>query len=447
MSKDPRKILEGRKLLDLVEGVVVVLDPSGCVVGINRIGCDILGTVADKVVGHNWFENFVAASERQNSLKCFEQTLTGELTPNIYVENCLVTSEGISMTFRWNNTLLRDQKGNIHGVLAFGSQAGLPQDIRETLRKTDDKFEEYEKSKSEFVITVSHELRTPLTIFKNIISNALAGSSGNIRPKLQRELTIASEAVDRLAGIISDFLDISRIEMDKLQLRPTPIIIQSVLKDVVELHHSIINNNNMVIEYAMPGAALFVKADYDKMMQVFGNLIENAAKFVPDCGGQLIIRVNDAGNDVAIEIEDNGPGIEIDDINRVFGRFIQIGRHVGAGAHGTGLGLAIAKELVEMNGGRIWAENVPAGGAKFTILLPKYSESESLEPEFAESGVDELLSSFKSQVDVIRQLCTTDNAESEPEDGAESEPEDNAESASEEIVCDNIKSDTPKTDK
>lgn len=436
MFKDKKNILEGRNLLDLAQGIVVVLDPTGCVAGINQIGCDILGLNADRVIGHYWFEEFVTSFDRKNSRRCFESMLDGEITLGIYVENCLLTREGTSGMLRWNNTLLRNEKGEICGILSLGSQVGTPQDIRHGLRKTNDQFEEYEKTKSEFVITVSHELRTPLTIFKNIISNALAGGSGKIRSKLRRELEIAGNAVDRLAGIVSDFLDISRIEADKLQLRTAPIIVQTVVTDAVEMLHSIIENNNMVIEFAMPEAALFVKADYDKMMQVLSNLIENAAKFVPNCGGHLIVRVSDAGNDVAIEIEDNGPGIEIEDVNRVFGRFIQIGRHVGAGEHGMGLGLTIAKKLVEMHGGRIWAENVPAGGAKFSILLPKYYESGIIEPEFAKSGIDKLITSFKSQVDDISQICANDDTEQEPKDCRE-------ESSEQEIACDSIELEPP----
>lgn len=416
MPKDQENIFEGRTLLDQADSVVVVLDLAGCVIGINRACCDVLGVSADQVIGHNWFEEFVTEFDRQNTLNCFERRLNGEMTLGIYVENRLMTSEGTSKTLRWNNTLLRDEKGQVYGVLAFGSQAGMPQDIRERLRKTDERFEEYEKMKSEFVIAVSHELRTPLTIFKNIISNAMAGISGKIRPKLRKDLEIASDAVDRLAGIVSGFLDISRIEAEKLQLRQAPVIVQTVVSDAVEMLLSIIENNNMVIEFDMPQAALFVKADYDKMIQIMGKLLENAAKFVPNCGGHLIIRVDDTGNNVVIEIEDNGPGIEIDDVNRVFGKFIQIGRQVGAGEHGTGLGLTIAKELVEMHGGRIWAENVPTGGAKFSILLPKYNESNTMETELADSEIDELITSFKKQVGDIHQLCSNEDAESKPQD-------------------------------
>jgi len=420
MSKGKNNIFEGRMLLDQAESAIVVLDQAGCVIDINRACCDMLGLSADKVRGHNWFEEFIAEPDRNNSVNYFKRMLDDEMTTEIYVESRLVTSEGVNKTLRWNNTLLRDEKNRIYGVLAFGSQVGMSQDIMKRLRKTDERFEEYEKMKSEFVIAVSHELRTPLTIFKNVISNAMAGISGKIQPKLRRDLEIASEAVDRLAGIVSGFLDISRIEAEKLQLRKAPVIVQTLLHDAVEMMLSIIENNNMEIKFVMPEAALFVKADYDKIIQVLGKLLENAVKFVPNCGGCLIIRVDDIGNNVVIEIEDNGPGIEDDDVNSVFGKFIQIGRQVGAGAHGTGLGLTIAKELVELHDGNIWAENVPAGGAKFSILLPKYNEDEALDIEFEDSEINKLIASFKTQVDSLRRLCTKEDAKSKSQDSDES---------------------------
>jgi PAS domain S-box-containing protein len=421
MPKDKKNILKGRTLLDLADGVLVVIDQDARVLGINRAGCNMLGITEEQAVGHDWFEDFVIESEREKSRNYFEKVLEGEKALGIYVENCLVTSKGTSEILRWNSTLLRDDKGYVYGVLVFGSEVGVPQDLKDRLKMVNERFEEYEQMKSEFVVTVSHELRTPLTIFKNIVSNALAGVSGKIKPKLRKDLETANKAVDRLAGIISDFLDISRIEAGKLQFRATPIIVQSAVTDAVEMLKSVIEDNNMDIEFVMPDHALFINADYGKIVQIFDNLFENAAKFVPDCGGHLIIRVRDAGLDVAIEIEDNGPGIETKDVNKIFDGFIQINRQVGAGEHGTGLGLTIARELVGIHGGSIWAENVPTGGARICILFPKYSRSKHTDADLAETGIGEMIESFKEQVDSIRQLCAEGDGEAELIQGGDSD--------------------------
>ena len=244
---------------------------------------------------------------------------------------------------------------------------------KEALQKANEELREQDRLKNEFVVTMSHELRTPLTIFKNIISNALAGVTGRLNSKLRRDLETANEMIGRLAGITNDFLDISKIEVGKMKLNYTRLAIQSLVTKVVEMLKLLADNKNIDLIASMPDGELLVNADYNKICQILSNLIDNAVKFVPDCGGKIIVRVKDLGADVGINIEDNGPGIQGGDVNKVFGRFVQLRKYTGPGKHGTGLGLAITKELVELNGGRIWVENIPTGGARFCITLPKCS--------------------------------------------------------------------------
>jgi len=266
---------------------------------------------------------------------------------------------------------------NVHGQI--NGRQGILYDITErkqaaeAMQKANKELREQARSKKEFVVTMSHELRTPLAIFKNIISNALAGVTGRLNRKLRKDLEIADEMVDRLAGITNDFLDISKIEVGKMTLNSTPLVIQSVVAKVMEILELLVDNKNIDLSASMPDGELLVNADYNKMIQVLSNLIDNAVKFVPDCGGKIVVRVKDLGVDVGIDVEDNGPGIHGDDTSKVFDRFVQLRKHPGPGKHGTGLGLAITKELVELHGGRIRAENIPAGGTRFCITLPKCS--------------------------------------------------------------------------
>jgi PAS domain S-box-containing protein len=283
---------------------------------------------------------------------------------------------------------LRTCKGNRLWVTIFASitknirgqingRQGILYDITErkraaeTMQKANEELREQARLKNEFVVTMSHELRTPLTIFKNIISNALAGVTGRLSRKLRKDLEIADETIDRLAGITNNFLDISKIEAGKMTLNSTPLVIQSVVAKVVETLKLLADNKNIDLKASMPDGELLVNADYNKIYQIMSNLIDNAVKFVPDCGGEIMVRVKDLGAAVGIDVEDNGPGIRGDDISKVFDRFVQLRKRQGPGKQGTGLGLAITKELVELHGGRIQAENIPTGGARFCITLPK----------------------------------------------------------------------------
>ena len=238
-------------------------------------------------------------------------------------------------------------------------------------------LKEHDRLKDEFIITMTHELRTPIAIFRNIISNAMAGALGKIGPKLKKNLEIAEETIDRLAAIISDLLDISKINSGKLQLEPTILTIQSIVNGAIESQLPKAESKNIELKTTMSQDEIIVNADSDKIAQVLTNLIDNAIKFTPDVGGCITIDIKDLTDEVIINVEDNGPGIAPDEIDNIFNRFVQINKQVGEGAHGTGLGLTIAKELVEMHGGRIWAESTTNSGASFYFVLPNTTAQHS----------------------------------------------------------------------
>jgi len=240
------------------------------------------------------------------------------------------------------------------------------------LQEQNEALKEHDRLKSEFVMTVSHELRTPLTIFKNILSNAMAGVMGKIPPKLQRNLEMADEAIARLTSIINDFLDISKLDVGRMKLYPEKLCVQNAIRDIVEMIRFVTDAKNIQLELTLHSSDLYIYADYEKFARVINNLIENAVKFVPEQTGKITIRVEDRGTRIGIAIEDNGPGVPDKDKEKIFDRFVQVEKHVGPGKHGTGLGLAICRELVQLHSGRIWVEDNPGGGAVFRILLPKY---------------------------------------------------------------------------
>jgi signal transduction histidine kinase len=254
------------------------------------------------------------------------------------------------------------------------------------LIESNEYLKEHDRLKSEFVMTVSHELRTPLTIFKNILSNAMAGVMGKVPPKLLRNLEMADEAIGRLTSIINDFLDVSKLEVGKMKMRPEILCVQETISKLVEMISFVTDSKKIQLDFQMPDNDLYINADYEQITRVINNIIENATKFVPEDTGKIVIRVEDKSEQLRISIEDNGPGIHGDDKEKVFDRFVQVEKHIGPGKHGTGLGLAICQDLIQLHSGRIWIEDNPGGGAIFRILLPKcdpqkqdISASESVE--------------------------------------------------------------------
>jgi signal transduction histidine kinase len=239
------------------------------------------------------------------------------------------------------------------------------------LRDANTRLNELDRIKNEFIMTVAHELRTPLTIFRAIMSNALANVYGKTSPKLREKLNIADQGVARLGRIISDFLDVSKIEARKMELYPVRLCVQDLIKKTVESLRPVAESKGMAITCFLPKEDLFLSADRDRVVQILTNLIGNALKFVPEIGGKINVNARDTGTDIQVEVEDNGPGIDKPDMEKLFNQFVQIKRQIGPGAHGTGLGLAISKSLVELHRGRIWVESELNHGSRFCFTLPK----------------------------------------------------------------------------
>jgi two-component system, NtrC family, sensor kinase len=261
------------------------------------------------------------------------------------------------------------------------------QSQNQSLLEAYEKLKDHDRLKSEFVLTVSHELRTPLTIFRNILSNALAGVAGKLPPKLRSNLEMADEAVKRLTSIISDFLDISKLDLNKMKLRQEVTSIQTLVKKITDMLRLMTDSRGIAMQVNMPVEENLVFIDYEKMAQVLTNLIDNAAKFVPEQGGKISVEVMDRMDSIRVCIRDNGPGVPEEDCLRIFDRFEQVEKNLTAQKPGTGLGLAICKELVNMHGGRIWVENIPGGGANFQFSLPKHQPTSKEIPNLAGSGI------------------------------------------------------------
>jgi len=245
-------------------------------------------------------------------------------------------------------------------------------------KKAEAKLKKYDRLKSELAVTVSHELRASLRIFKRIISDAMAGVQGPISAELRKNLEIADRTIGRLAKIISDFLDISKIETGKIQLRKTKVDMQQVVSEAIFLFSDVAADKKIKLLTTCPPDPTFtVYADHGLMRQIFMNLIDSAIKFSP-MGGTIRIAVRDLGEEVQVNMQDVSIGIGGGDTSRVFNNFIQSDEYAGPGSDGTGLGVYVAKQLVEAQGGRIWAESTPGQGNIFCFTLPKYSEQISV---------------------------------------------------------------------
>ncbi len=241
------------------------------------------------------------------------------------------------------------------------------------------------QTKSEFLANMSHEIRTPL---HGILSFARFGKERAMSADPEKLLDYF-ERIDasgqRLLILLSDILDLAKMESGSMRYEFTPTDFRVVLRSVHREFHSLLADRNITVDYTEPGAELRLTLDENRMSQVVRNLLSNAAKFSPD-GGTIRIEADEGDEGVRVSIRDHGAGVPENELEAVFDKFVQSST-TRTGAGGTGLGLSICREIVEGHQGRIWCENHPDGGAVFHVTLPRTmqggSSSEPAEPRGA----------------------------------------------------------------
>jgi signal transduction histidine kinase len=229
---------------------------------------------------------------------------------------------------------------------------------------------EIDHMKNDFISMVSHELRTPLMAMKGAADNLIDGIMGELKPPQKDSLSIVERNIDRLGRLISDLLDISRIEAGKIQLSKHPVDLGFIINDTLRLFQPITKERSLELTASFTAELPSVDADADKIAQVITNLVGNAVKFTPD-GGRISVVTSRLPDSIRVDIIDTGLGIPRQDLERIFDKFYQVTRRDGQEVpKGTGLGLPISKGIIEKHGGKIWAESELGKGSKFSFTLP-----------------------------------------------------------------------------
>ena len=234
---------------------------------------------------------------------------------------------------------------------------------------------EMDLMKDQFVSTVSHELRTPLTSIHGSLGLILGGAAGELPPQTKGLLDIAYNNSERLTRLINDILDIEKIESGKMEFNFQPLELMSLVEQAIEANHAYAEQFEIefVLKGTLPDAK--VNADSDRLMQLFANLLSNAAKFSPP-NDMVEISVSRHDKAIRVAITDHGPGIPEKFRSRVFEKFAQADSSDARQKRGTGLGLSIAKAIVEKHGGKICFDTEINVGTTFYFDLPECHEQD-----------------------------------------------------------------------
>ena len=231
------------------------------------------------------------------------------------------------------------------------------------------RLKELESIRKEFVGNVSHELRTPLSLIKGFAQTLLDGALSDPE-QATRFLQKIDKHSDRLLFLIEDLLAISRLESGQVALNFQPVNLRDVAQRVVDDLGALAAARQTALDNRIP-ASLSVRADADRLPQVFFNLTENAIKYGKPEGRVILGAGEAAGQKAEVFVTDDGPGIPAESIGRIFERFYRVDRARSRESGGTGLGLAIVKHIVQAHGGEAWVKSEPGKGASFHFTIPR----------------------------------------------------------------------------
>jgi signal transduction histidine kinase len=260
----------------------------------------------------------------------------------------------------------------LNGFLLERVDAERSREMEERLRSMvrEESLREADRRKEDFLAVLSHELRNPLASMRNslfILDRAAAGGE-----QARRALGVIDRQVSQLSRLVEDLLNVSRIGRGKIQLQKARVDLTEVAWRSVEDLRSTFSGNGVDLGADIPGEALWVHGDSARLAQVFGNLLQNAAKFTPR-GGHVLLTLDAEAPDRAarIRVRDTGVGFEPALRERLFNPFEQADRTLVRSQGGLGLGLALVKGLVEMHGGTVEAlSEGPGKGAEFVVHIP-----------------------------------------------------------------------------
>ena len=257
---------------------------------------------------------------------------------------------------------------DVETLMALAAQAAVAIEnarLVGALQQAYERLGQLDRLKSQFIAIASHELRTPLSLIL-LYAAMLQQQLGDAA---ETQLDAVQRAAMRLKNIIDTMLNLRYLETGRMELAATHFDLRDEVGAACEDYEALAGTGDLVLEADLPDEAVGIYADREKLRVVLDNLISNAVKFTPT-GGRVWVTLCERGDEVELSVADSGVGIPPEELERVFERFYQIESHLTRRHGGMGLGLSIVKELVELHGGRVWAESDPDRGSRFVVVLP-----------------------------------------------------------------------------
>ena len=326
---------------------------------VNRRFCQITGYSESELLQLH-VDDLTHPDDRSKSAEFFNQLAAGGADYDL--EKRYLRKDGSLVWVSNSVSGMRDAEGRVRSLMAVS--------IDVTARREAERGQlEADARKDEFLAILAHELRSPLAPIRN--SAQIMQLVGPQEPRMQSAIDVIERQTRHLTRLVDDLLDVSRINLGKIDLRKERIDVGSVVQSALETSRPMIDLGHHELLISVPEDPVFVRADAVRLAQVFSNLLNNAAKYT-EHGGRIQLVAQRDSDQVAISIKDSGVGIAPDMLPHVFQMFVQVDRSLERSRSGLGIGLALAQRIVEMHGGSLTAHSsgVAGKGSEFIVRLP-----------------------------------------------------------------------------
>jgi PAS domain S-box-containing protein len=362
-----------KSLVETAQVIVLVLDTEGKIVSLNPYMESICGYRLDEVRGKNWFETFIPESWQKEISELFGKAVFGK-TPVMGVVNPIITRDGQEVEIEWYNKTLRDIDGNITGLLSIGQDITARKRAEEALQQSNHelkmaavKLEESNKELKDFVYIASHDLREPLrkiSSFGGLLKESL---EGKLSDDNKENMKFMIDGAERMTKMIEGLLIYSRVSTKEAPLEEVDL--NEVVEQIKQFELSKpLEESGATIEIPKPLPKIM--ANRVQVGQLLQNLISNGIKY-QEKGAKPVITIrgcNISDNEVKVEVQDNGIGIEEKYKEEIFKMFKRL--HSRREYEGTGIGLSVCKKIVEKHNGKIGVESKPKEGSTFWFTMP-----------------------------------------------------------------------------
>ena len=376
-SKIARDVTERRRIERERQNFVTVIENSTDFIGmcdlngipffINRAGLQLVGLESVEEARTTAVEDFFFPEDRPRMMnEFFPRVLeTGHGEVEVRFRHF---KTGAARWMAYKVLLLKDEAGHALGFATVSQDVTERKRLEDNLRRLATDLSAADQRKNEFLATLAHELRNPLAPMSNMLE-VLKRSKGD-GEVLQRAHETIERQLDQMVRLVDDLLDLNRITHDRLELRRSEVELSSVIEQAVEVARPLLDaaGHELVIE--LPQEPIYLYADRARLAQVFGNLLNNSAKYTgPE--GAIALRASLFDSEVIVTVKDNGAGIPADKLDSIFDMFMQVDKTSDQSQGGLGIGLTLVKRLVEMHGGSIEPRSAGEGlGSEFVVRLP-----------------------------------------------------------------------------